>query len=187
MYIVDPTPRAKQHFEDLKSNDVSGSVVPYNVVGAQNVNAYRLDKLDFSLVTYIDAALWIDESGLKLWAPKNDKHVSYSAIDLTNSGMKNGASIDVESVTIHGLLNKFKADHPFLLKMDIEGAEIPVLKKMLELEIYPTQLLVEYDELNFPTRHSVTRIEELHQLILKHGYRQFYTDGLADVGYIKIT
>jgi hypothetical protein len=36
------------------------------------------------------------------------------------------------------------------VKLDIEGAEIEVIKDMMEKNIFPSQLLIEYDGTKFP-------------------------------------
>jgi hypothetical protein len=52
------------------------------------------------------------------------------------------------------------------VKLDIEGAEAPVIEWMLEPKFYPRQLLVEFDELSFPTRTSVSGVKNLINRLL---------------------
>ena len=60
------------------------------------------------------------------------------------------SSIEVDAVTLDSILYDLKlnsCDIP-LIKLDIEGAEIEVLKRCMDIGIFPQQILVEFDELN---------------------------------------
>ena len=73
--------------------------------------------------------------------------------------------------------------HIDLLKMDIEGAEYGVIADMLESEIYPTCILVEFHHLQLKafdkTRASVAALKAA-------GYRNFWISDLgAEYGFIR--
>jgi hypothetical protein len=57
-----------------------------------------------------------------------------------------------------------------LLKLDIEGAEIEVILDMLAKRIFPSQILVEYDEMSVPSKRSRDRIQSAHEALLHNGY-----------------
>ena len=51
--------------------------------------------------------------------------------------------VDVD--TIKNIMNKYNHKQIDLLKLDIEGSEIDVLNNMLDDEIYPKYLCIEFD------------------------------------------
>lgn len=69
-------------------------------------------------------------------------------------------------------------DHIDILKMDIEGAEYPVLKDILESGIKIGQILVEYH--HFFERISITDTEASIALLNKHHYHIFH---ISPLGY----
>ena len=68
-----------------------------------------------------------------------------------------------------------------LIKLDIEGAEIEVLKRCMDIGIFPQQILVEFDELN--EHKGFDRVTEIDQLLKKNGYIILKTDGAANFLY----
>ena len=47
-----------------------------------------------------------------------------------------------------------------LLKLDIEGAEIEVIDSLFKSKFRPRQILVEFDELNSPTKARILRVKK---------------------------
>ena len=61
-----------------------------------------------------------------------------------------------------------------ILKLDIEGAEIEVLSRLLEhkkYEILPSQILVEFDELQIPKFKNYWRVVSFNRELLKTGFK----------------
>lgn len=67
---------------------------------------------------------------------------------------------------------------PEIIKLDIEGAEIEVIRSMLSSKIKPRQLLVEFDILRKGGLPSVAKFIIAHQLIKKNGYVLINKEGL---------
>ncbi len=76
-----------------------------------------------------------------------------------------------------------KNDIP-LIKLDIEGAEIEFLIDCLEKGFKPRQILVEFDELNVPSRRSYKRVTYINQILIKNNYQLIKTDGQSNFLYL---
>ncbi len=81
-------------------------------------------------------------------------------------------------------LNLNKDDIP-LIKLDIEGAEIEFLIDCFSKGFRPRQILVEFDELNVPSRRGFQRVTEINQILINNNYQLIKTDGKADFLYLK--
>jgi hypothetical protein len=57
-----------------------------------------------------------------------------------------------------------------LIKLDIEGAEIEVIKNFISDKIFPTQILVEFDELRNLSKKSIEQFLKIHRLLIKNSY-----------------
>ena len=122
VYIVDPTPRAIAHFErEIR--------LPENLGLA-------------SKIKFVKAALSDTAGRLKLYYPKDPTHVSLSI--LTDG--RPGDVIEVDSITLADLKDEYNVRNCVYLKLDIEGAEIKVLRS-LNLVLAPQQLGVEFDSI----------------------------------------
>jgi FkbM family methyltransferase len=168
--IVDPTPRAIEHFHKLmKRIGHFGSSV-YGQNGRIDVEVYDLSKVSSSQLLLCEKAVWIEETVLKFFMPSDKKHVSHSLVNFQNNYIKTTESIDVGTTTIDELLAKFNVVIPDIIKFDIEGAEVEVLLDMIMKKIYPPQILVEYDELLVPSRIGMKRIDRAHKALIDSGY-----------------
>lgn len=115
--IVDPTPRAIAYVSKVASLNDRFTLTPL--------------------------ALWSSTTTLEFFKPRDDAHVSYS---LTNE-QRTTSSIQVATTTLEELQREFGDESVSLLKLDIEGAEHEVLRHMLDGEIRPTVICVEFDGL----------------------------------------
>ena len=172
--LVDPTPRAVQHFHGLVARLGEPPRQPYAKGGKQPLDAYDLEQIKPGQLQLCAKALWSQSGRLKFFAPPNPAHVSHSISNYQNNYATDTAHIMVDALTIDQLLAAFAIGALPLLKLDIEGAEIEVLADMLAKGIHPQQVLVEYDELSVPSQRSKLRIEETHAQLLSTGYRLVY-------------
>ena len=112
--------------------------------------------------------MWDKNDKLKFYKQSNKDNVSQSIIaDMFTSDYD---IIEVDSLkNIMQKLNHTKID---LLKLDIEGAEINVLNKMLDDNIFPKYLCIEFDlflkkkDKNNLTRNLVNRLLKNNYVIL---------------------
>jgi FkbM family methyltransferase len=107
-------------------------------------------------VVLVPEALWIHEKGVSFFAPSNPDYVSYSITNIQGTSGSN-SKIFVKSTTVVALVRKFHLQEISVLKLDIEGAAFSVCRKMLRDKIYPQQIIIEFDELLFPTIRNVIK------------------------------
>jgi hypothetical protein len=75
-------------------------------------------------------------------------------------------------------------NHLNILKLDIEGAGLEVIQQMFEDLIYPDQILIEMDEMHFPSFKSKFRAQKLFRLLKKNEYKLVFIDS-CDFVYIQ--
>tara|TARA_Y100000389_G_scaffold78123_1_gene74926 strand:+ start:15115 stop:15801 length:687 start_codon:yes stop_codon:yes gene_type:complete len=170
IFLIDPTERAIKHYEEVKEfyntkiNNFSGNIQPdylYNIID--------LDP-DFDNYTYINKGLYKEKTKLRFYKQNNPDYVSQSLVE--NMFSNEYDEVEVDSIkNIMKIYNHNKID---LLKLDIEGSEIDVLNQMLDDEIYPKYLCVEFDLLlknkdpNKLTQKLVTRLQINNYKILEN-------------------
>jgi FkbM family methyltransferase len=169
--IMDPTPRAICHFNDLIARIGLPATKPFAVSGPQPVEAYDLVGLRREQFELIPKAVWSRSQLLKFYCPPNPKNVSHSIVNFQNRHRQDTEYIEVEATTLKEVMRHYALNDLPLLKMDIEGAEALVIADMLDSGIFPNQLLVDYDELSLPSDDSKRRIEGTHQALMAGGYR----------------
>ena len=185
--IVDPTPRAISHFKKISESLGNSSKQEYSQDGCQPIGAYDLSSLSENNFLLVAKALWNENKRLKFFEPTNPNDVSHSIVNYLNDYSENTKSIEVEAVTLDSLLaelNLVASDIP-LVKFDIEGAEIEVIKRCIEVGITPRQILVEFDELDVPSPKGFARVTEVDELLKNNGYKLLKTNGQADFLYLK--
>lgn len=139
--LIDPTTKAVKHFEECqkyfsdKSFKFTGGI-QYDYYTSIENEQPNLDKF-----SYIQKGLWDQKDNLKFFRQDNENYVSQSLID----GMFSKNYDIVEVDTIKNLMEMNGHDHIDLLKLDIEGAEIKVINKMLDDGIFPKYLCIEFD------------------------------------------
>mgnify|MGYP000462106382 CR=1 FL=1 len=181
--IFDPTPRAMAHFEHLSQQIGKRASQPYVSGGKQPVGAYNLSEVAPHQLKLFELAV-SDRSGTsKFFAPANNSHVSYSLVNLQNSQDLSASHITVDVTSVADIQALIPLGTVSLVKMDIEGAEILVLHKMLETDFLPKQLLVEFDELNFPSGAARTRFYRTHRRIHNSGYHVSFWDKRSCISY----
>ena len=170
IFLIDPTQRAIKHYEEVKEfyntkiNNFSGNIQPdylYNIIDLEP---------DFDNYTYINKGLYKEKTKLKFYKQSNPNYVSQSLVE--NMFSNEYDEVEVDSIkNIMKIYNHSKID---LLKLDIEGSEIDVLNQMLDDEIYPKYLCVEFDLLlknkdhNKLTQNLVTRLQINNYKILEN-------------------
>ena len=185
--IVDPTPRSIKHYDEIINSLGNSSETEYLEGGKQPINSYNLINLKKENLILLKKALWNKNERLRFFSPSNPKHVSHSIINYQNQYKENTNFIEVDAITIDKLLDQLnlnKDDIP-LIKLDIEGAEIEFLIDCFSKGFRPRQILVEFDELNVPSRRGFERVTEINQILINNNYQLIKTDGKADFLYLK--
>ena len=185
MIIVDPTPRAVQHFEDIKRSIGENKTESYSEGGKQPIAAYELSNIDSSQLSLVRKALWKEKTKIKFYKPDNESHVSHSIINWQHDYNNDSEYIKVRANTVFSILEDYNIDKNGIeiVKLDIEGAEIEVLSQMVDNGLLPRQILVEFDKLHNPSEKGFKRVDKVHRSLLEEGYELLYTDGNADFLY----
>ena len=174
IFLIDPTYKAIKHYEEVKEyyntkiNNFSGNIQPdylYNIIDLHP---------DFDNYTYINKGLYKEKTTLKFYKQNNPNYVSQSLV----KNMFGNEYDEVEVDTIKNIMKTYNHSKIELLKLDIEGSEIDVLNKMLDDEIYPKYLCIEFDLLlknkdpNQLTQKLVTRLQ-------KNNYKNTFSDNIS--------
>lgn len=182
--IVDPTPRAVKHFEQIKSRTGLPNSEKYGTTGRQPASSYDLSRLDDDSLRLEPVALWTEASRLKFFAPPNPDHVSHSIVNYQNKYKDSTPYIEVEALTPESLLDKHRLGSVPLMKLDIEGAEIQVIPHMLRNSLKPRQILVEFDELNTPGPRAKKNVEATDRSLRDAGYQCRFFDHRCNCLYV---
>ena len=179
---VDPTPRAATHFKTIMENVGNSRKTDYSNDGFQENSAYNLEKINKRNYKLIDSAVF-DKSKkqIKLFFPKNENHVSAS-LDLTNKYSEN--FFFANCISIKEILNKFEISSLDVLKLDVEGAEIHIIKDILDDRIFPNQLLVEYTHIRSINFFQHLKIFFIHRSLKKVGYKLIKINEKGDFTYL---
>ena len=181
--MVDPTPRALIHFREIQLRVGKPAAHAYVKGGQQPTTSYDLSRIDKGALILEPSALWIENTKLKFYAPRNPDHVSHSIINFQNNYTDETKHIEVAALTPETLIDKYALATIPLMKLDIEGAEVSVIKHMIEKWIRPRQLLVEFDEMNFPSDRSKKNAEDTDRILRLAGYTCCYFDSRANFLY----
>jgi FkbM family methyltransferase len=181
--IVDPTPRAIHHFEQMANRLGTSRSSHYVDGGNQPIEAYDLQNVRDGQLSLISEAI-TDHVGItRFFAPPNAADVSYSVPNIQNRYSQTTPHIDVPSTTISKIVLDQSIDPLELVKLDIEGSEGDAIRQMLTDGVFPQQILVEFDELNWPSANSKRTFKKTHDLLGQHGYVPTFFDGRSCVSY----
>lgn len=141
--IIDPTPRAIQHFQNLEHAVRTGVRFPINnsPVDFYSVTAAHLDRLQF-----LPFGLTNTDADMKFYLPQNSAHVSCSVVNL----QKTDRYFTAPCLRLSSIMNRQGDESIDLLKIDIEGAEYGVIEDMVASDLLPRLLLIEFDEAHTP-------------------------------------
>jgi FkbM family methyltransferase len=155
VYIIDPTPVAKDHFNSLAERTKKGEKLEINRTKGIY---YQINQDTLKLLHYIDLGLWSKDTFIKFYEPSNSETmVSHSIVNLH----KTSSSFEAEVVKLSTLMKKLRHKHVDYLKIDIEGAEYEVINSMLSESLSVSVLGIEFDEVHHPLdRKSIERIEK---------------------------
>ena len=182
--IVDPTPRAIAHFQLLVKRLGNSATVAYSSTGSQPHEAYELTQIAESQLELVPNALTDRDGIVRLYAPPDPQHVSYSILNFQNSYSRKGEWLEVPSIDIASLFQSITPSGVTLLKLDIEGAETLVVPRLLASGVpLPNQVLIEFDELNVPSRRSKRSFNRLHSMLIESGYIPVFWDKRSCVSY----
>ncbi len=151
VYCFDPTPRSAKHIKYIHDSLKHGKPAYINSTKAQ----YQITGDNINKLLFYPFGLWWQDAIIKFYAPANPKHVSHSALNLQHTGK----FFEAPCKKLSTIMQELKHDHIDLLKMDIEGAEYPVLDNMLQENILPHTLCVEFHKSDqYNTEEVIARL-----------------------------
>ena len=183
--VVDPTPRSIKYFERLETQIGQNRSQPYVVHGVQPIQSYDLTALKKGDLILEASALWCENTTLRFYAPPNPEFVSHSIANIQSNYSRDTAYIEVPALTPEALVSKYSLLNIPLLKLDIEGAEFEVIPHMFKHRIFPRQVLIEYDEMLYPSRRSKMKTETTHRTLVQAGYSARHYEGFGNYLYIR--
>jgi len=169
--IIDPTPRAIQHFHDLQQAVRSGNRFPVNnsAVDFYPITDAHLDRLQLFPVGLADK-----DTDMKFFLPKNPAHVSCSVVNL----QKTDRYFTAPCLRLSSIMKEQGDSSIDLLKIDIEGAEYGVIEDMVSSGLLPRLLLIEFDEAHSPLDDKAPeRIARHIALLAQAGMRCVAVEG----------
>ncbi|MDH3659410.1 MAG: FkbM family methyltransferase [Alphaproteobacteria bacterium] len=163
-HVFDPTPRAKTHVEGLIEATRAGR--PFSVNNDPGIS-YEIETADLEKLHFHGIGIWSKAERLRFYAPANPEHVSHSAVNL----QRTASFFEAEVQPLDQIMRDLGHDLPDLVKLDVEGAEYQALGAMLDANLLPALLLVEFDEGNQPLDDGATaRIQNQIEALRQAGY-----------------
>ena len=152
--IIDPTPRAIRHFDNLAKAVKAGEAFPIN---DSTEDHYTISAEDLQRLTFLQFGISDRDQELKFYLPKNPAHVSCSTVNL----QRTEEYFVAQCFRLESIMKQLGDSSIDLLKMDIEGAECAVIRDLATAKQLPRILLVEFDEIHLPLDdHAKDRIRE---------------------------
>jgi hypothetical protein len=177
--LIDPTSRANSHIQKYFESPENLNPKKYASGGLQEIDSYISDLKIKSRLRFINMALWIDDAGINLTAPRNTSGVSFHLYD-TKFNKKKRHFPTVSQEEIFKQVPKLDSEPKFsIYKLDIEGSELKILRDFVKRKTSPRQLLVEFDFLR--GTHNLFQVIMICQLLItlrKKGYRLAHREGL---------
>lgn len=161
--ILDPTPRAVEHFDGLRRAVSEGRRFPVN---NSETEFYEIAASDLARITFLPVGLAGQDATLKFFLPRNPAHVSCSTVNLQNTT----DYFTAQCFRLSTLMAQQHDARVALLKIDIEGAEYSVISDIVRVGLLPPLLLVEFDETHSPRDDEAPRrIREHVELLIAAG------------------
>ena len=182
VYAIDPTPRSINYYNNMKKQFGKSKSIEYSNHGFQKVQAYDLQKINSKNFILIQKAIFDStKKKLKLYFPNNKQHVSAS-IDKNSNNPNEFFYADV--ITIDEIISKHNIEQIDILKLDIEGAEITILKDILAKKIFPKQILVEYTNKRSKNLLNQISISIINKKLIENNYVLVNENKKGDFTYL---
>jgi hypothetical protein len=165
VHTLDPTPRAKRHVEELIEAALVGAPM---AIDRSPSKYYDLRGFDVCRFRYLDVGVWERDATMRFFSPEDKNHVSHSIVNL----QKTQQYFEARCLTMESLASVLNLREFTLLKLDIEGAEYPVLRNLIARGPLPQVLCVDFDEIRLPLDAGhLRRIGQSVQMLKKTGYK----------------
>lgn len=142
VFCIDPTKRAKKHWDEIKKYYEQKD--NYTFTGnIQNDYNHIIQSLTPNLqkMKFVEKGVNDTPGNLKFYKQSNPNYVSQSLEPSMFTSSYDVVPVD----TIENIVKQHSIQNIELIKMDIEGSEVKVLHNMIDTNILPKYLLVEFD------------------------------------------
>jgi len=173
--LVDPTPVSGDHYNKIINAVGRGKTKEYTLKPEREIEEYNLKKINTKNLILIKKALYNEEKLVKFYHspiktnPLND-NFSHSINNWQSFYNKKKSYIEVETIKISTIMKLYNILSLPILKIDIEGAEHEVINDMLKSKIFPSQILVDMDELGLITIHSYRKLVSTYNNLINNNY-----------------
>lgn len=163
--LIDPTHKAIKHYQEVNNYynmpnfSFTGKIQNDYIKNIKNLQT------DFKKFHFLNQGLHSSKGTKKFYKQFNTNYVSQSLIP----GMFGSEYDIVEVDTIANIMTMYNHTHIDLLKLDIEGSEVEVLNNMLDDEIYPKYLCIEFD-LKLKNKDNNNSTEKLIERLKTNNY-----------------
>ena len=182
--LVDPTPRAKLHYDKIIKSFSTNKYEKHKNEGGGDSN-YQIiiknNKIEPKQILFENTGIGIINSTQKFYMNKNPNNVSGSFDSNMNFVNKNNY-INVHIKTIDTIMAKYNHSTIDILKLDIEGLEIEVLNYILDKNILPKIICVDFDSVREGKRKN--EFELLKKRLKGKNYYLYHNDNL-DITFIR--
>jgi FkbM family methyltransferase len=173
VYIFDPTPRSKAHFDTV----ILAADMGKQTFTHANIQYY----LEESIVTHLkfkEIGIWKNHDILKFYEPRDSTHVSHSITNL----QKTDGYFEAPVERLSDIMRSLGHDHIDMLKLDIEGAEFPVIDSIIEDKIEIRILCIEF---HLEKEKDFSQVQSTINRLVQNGYAIIAKEAL-DFTFIKI-
>lgn len=171
IFLIDPTNRASKHYSEIQDFYINHISSFTGDIQKDYIKMIENCKPNFTKFNYIKKGLWTCNDKLKFYKPLNEKYVSHTLIE--NMYSNNYEIVDVDS--IKNIMLSLNHTYIDILKLDIEGSEIVVLNQMLDDNIFPKYICVEFDLYLKNVDHK-NETSSIISRLKEHGYIMLEND-----------
>ena len=178
MVLIDPTKRAKVHYDEVLNFYESGEVNFSGDIQEDYENNIKELKPDLTKFKFLDVGVWKEKDVLKFYKQDHPTNVSQTLIPDMFGEEYDEVNVD----SIKNIMKENKHDRIDLLKVDIEGAELEVINQMLDDEIYPKYLCMELD-LHLRGKDKDNSTKKLAERLFDLDYFLILTEDQSNVSF----
>ncbi len=183
--FADPSQPAIDHFKLVVASLGNEATQEYSNSSRQLVSSYNLSNVSQESLQFFPVGLWECNTTLDFFLPPDSTRDSSGSISGIHSFYKRTSkSHKIKVVTIKQLMADSGLSSLNILKLDIEGAGLEVVQQMFKDHIFPDQILIEIDEMHFPSLKSKFRAQKFFRLFKKNGYSLVSIDS-CDCLYVR--
>ncbi len=177
VFIFDPTPRAAEHFRQLKEKTARGEVMYAEAGPPYQATPEVMDRL-----IYKELAMWDKDEPVQFFVPENPEYVSHSITNILAATK----SIEVPARRLATLMRDLGHERVDYLKLDIEGAEFRVVDDIVASGADVRVLYLEYHyDQNIAPLVNIRMIQRSLERLYASGYRVFYQSQRRYFGLIR--